>query len=89
MLAGFDSHVQLDRLSPAEREVLMLLADGLRNREIARRLWKSEKTIEKHVGNVFHKLDLDRTTHPGIDRRVSAARIYLSASAALDVSPSS
>jgi DNA-binding NarL/FixJ family response regulator len=67
----------LEWLSHREREVLELVALGLRNRAIARRLWKSEKTIEKHIGQLFSKLGLDRETNPHLDRRVAAARIFL------------
>jgi DNA-binding NarL/FixJ family response regulator len=70
----------LERLSAAEREVLVLLSQGLRNCEIARQLWKSEKTVEKHIGKLFEKLELNSDTQPGIDRRVSAARIFLTQS---------
>jgi DNA-binding NarL/FixJ family response regulator len=67
----------LAELTPSEKEILELVAYGLRNREIARRLWKSEKAIEKQVSHVFAKLGLNQGTHPHIDRRVTAARIYL------------
>jgi DNA-binding NarL/FixJ family response regulator len=70
--------VALDRLSAVEREVLELLAQGYRNREIARRLWKSEKTVEKHIAQVFQKLDLEARATTHLDRRVAAARIFLS-----------
>jgi DNA-binding NarL/FixJ family response regulator len=63
-------------LSPVEREVLELVAHGLRNREIARRVWRSEKAVEKQVSHVFEKLGLDKRTSPHLDRRVTAARIY-------------
>lgn len=65
------------QLTDAEREVMEMVAAGLRNREIARRLWKSEKAVEKQVGRLFQKLGLpaDSTTH--LDRRVAATRIYL------------
>ena len=43
-------------LSPREREVLVLLTDGLANAEIAERLGISEKTVRNHVSNVFDKL---------------------------------
>jgi DNA-binding NarL/FixJ family response regulator len=68
----------LEWLSRSEREVLELVAQGLRNREIARRLLRSEKTVEKRVGQLFSKLGLDPETNPHLDRRVSAARIFLS-----------
>lgn len=48
----------LDRLSPREREVLALMAEGRTNPAIARELVVSEKAVEKHVGSIFMKLDL-------------------------------
>ena len=46
----------LERLSDREREVLALLAEGLRNREIAERLVISEPTVKTHVRHVLEKL---------------------------------
>jgi DNA-binding NarL/FixJ family response regulator len=66
----------LTTLTPGEHEVLELVAQGLRNREIARRVWKSEKAVEKQVSHVFEKLGLDQRTAPHLDRRVAAARIF-------------
>jgi DNA-binding NarL/FixJ family response regulator len=66
----------LAKLTSSEQEILELVASGLRNCEIARRLWKSEKAVEKQVSQVFSKLGLQASTHPHIDRRVTAARIY-------------
>jgi DNA-binding NarL/FixJ family response regulator len=65
-------------LTPSEQEILAMVASGLRNGEIARRLWKSEKAVEKQVSQVFSKLGLQQAKHPHIDRRVTAARIYYS-----------
>ncbi len=49
-------------LTPRERDVLSLLATGCRNREIARRLGMSEKTLRNHVSQVLLKLQVpDRT----------------------------
>lgn len=48
----------LERLSPREREVLALMAEGRSNPAIARALVVSDKAVEKHVGNIFMKLDL-------------------------------
>ena len=48
----------LSALSPREREVLRLVADGVRTAEIARRLGITEATIEVHRRNVKHKLEL-------------------------------
>lgn len=71
----------LEWLSDGERQVLELVADGLRNEAIARRLCKSQKTVEKRVSQVFAKLGLDAREHPDLDRRVAAARIFLAANA--------
>jgi DNA-binding NarL/FixJ family response regulator len=87
LAAGSDEDALAD-LTPAEQEILKFVAYGLRNREIARRMWKSEKSIEKQVSHVFVKLGLHQARHPHIDRRVTAARIYFACrpgSAALDV----
>jgi DNA-binding NarL/FixJ family response regulator len=67
----------LGGLTPREREVLSLMAEGLTNAGIARRLVLTERTVESHVRNVFMKLDLAG----GEDghRRVLAVLSYLSA----------
>ncbi|MBF6342595.1 response regulator transcription factor [Nocardia cyriacigeorgica] len=60
----------LDRLTPREREVLELMAQGLTNAAIARSLTVTERAVEKHIGNIFTKLDLPPSdTH---HRRVMA-----------------
>jgi DNA-binding NarL/FixJ family response regulator len=51
----------LDRLTPREREVLALMAEGRSNPAIARALVISDKAVEKHVSNIFTKLDLPPT----------------------------
>ncbi len=49
-------------LTQREKEVLMLISEGLNNREIADTLYISEKTVKNHVSNIFRKLDVcDRT----------------------------
>jgi DNA-binding NarL/FixJ family response regulator len=48
----------LDELSPREREVLGLMAEGRTNAGIARRLWLTEKTVETHVRTILMKLGL-------------------------------
>src|SRR5690606_13124376 len=60
----------LDRLSPREREVLALMAEGRSNAAIARELVVSDGAVEKHVSNIFAKLDLPPTEHD--HRRVLA-----------------
>jgi len=52
----------VDELTPRELEVLTLIAEGLCNKEIARELSISEKTVKNHINNIFSKLHLyDRT----------------------------
>jgi len=64
-------------LSPREQEVLMLMAEGRSNAGIARRLWVTEGTVEKHVRSILTKLNLPET---GDDhRRVRAVITYLEA----------
>ncbi|MEW6189365.1 MAG: response regulator transcription factor [Actinomycetota bacterium] len=51
-----------ERLTPREKEILNLLAQGKKNKEIARKLFISEKTVKNHLSNIFHKLHCgDRT----------------------------
>ena len=47
-----------DRLTVRERQVLVMLSDGLLARSIAQRLDVSERTVHKHLGNVYRKLDV-------------------------------
>jgi len=67
----------LGSLTPREREVLGLMAEGRSNRAIAERLVISDGAVEKHIGNVFAKLALepDDADH----RRVLAVLRYLGA----------
>ena len=71
-----DQDDPLARLTESEQEILELVAQGLRNCEIAKRVWRSEKAVEKQVSNVFEKFGLDRRSAPHLDRRVTAARIF-------------
>jgi len=65
----------LEDLSPREREVLALMAEGRSNAGIARRLWVTEGTVEKHVRSILMKLQI---AEAGDDhRRVLAVIRYL------------
>lgn len=65
----------LARLTPRERDVLGLMAEGLTNAAIAERLHVSQSAVEKHVNAIFDKLELFPT--PGYSRRVLAVLRYL------------
>ncbi len=65
----------LARLSPRERDVLGLMAEGRTNTAIARELVVSDGAVEKHVSNIFTKLDLPPTQHD--HRRVLAVLRWL------------
>jgi DNA-binding NarL/FixJ family response regulator len=67
----------LDVLSPREREVLSLMAEGRSNAGIAHRLWIAEGTVEKHVRSILMKLRLPSTEDD--QRRVLAVITYLDA----------
>ncbi|WP_018350709.1 helix-turn-helix transcriptional regulator [Longispora albida] len=68
----------LHRLSPREREVLALVADGQSNGAVARTLHVTEAAIAKHMASIFTKLDLPSTEDS--HRRVRAVLVYLRAS---------
>jgi DNA-binding NarL/FixJ family response regulator len=67
----------LEDLSPREREVLGLMAEGLSNRGICDRLFLSPKTVETHVNSIFTKLRL--APAPDDHRRVLAVLAFLRA----------
>lgn len=54
-----DSIVKINSLTKREYEVLILIAEGLNNKDIAEKLYISEKTVKNHVSNIFKKLDLN------------------------------
>jgi two-component system response regulator DevR len=56
-------------LSPQERRVIALIAEGGTNKEIATKLVLSEKTVKNYIVNIFAKLK--------IERRAQAAAIYM------------
>ncbi|OZC65136.1 DNA-binding response regulator [Rhodococcus sp. 06-462-5] len=65
----------LERLTPRERDVLELMAQGLTNARIAADLYLSLSSVEKHINAVFDKLGLANST--GMSRRVMAVVAYL------------
>jgi DNA-binding NarL/FixJ family response regulator len=65
----------LDVLSPREREVLSLMAEGRSNAGIAQQLWVTEGTVEKHVHSILSKLRLPDTSDA--HRRVLAVLTFL------------
>ncbi|HEY2505703.1 MAG TPA: response regulator transcription factor [Streptosporangiaceae bacterium] len=75
LLAGQRRAATLDTLTPRERELLAMMAEGHSNTAIARRLVLSASAVEKHIGNIFAKLGLppDDAQH----RRVLAVLAYL------------
>ncbi|MFJ6783294.1 response regulator [Streptomyces yangpuensis] len=65
--AGEPQDARLATLSERERAVLALIGDGLTNRQIAKQLYLSEKTVKNHISRLLGKL--------GVERRVQAAVI--------------
>lgn len=65
----------LDTLTPREREVLALMAEGQTNRAIAAKLVVTERAVERHVTSIFDKLGLNAAD--GGHRRVLAVLTYL------------
>jgi DNA-binding NarL/FixJ family response regulator len=67
----------LDELTPREREILALMAEGRSNRGICQKLFLSPKTVESHVHNIFGKLGIAAAADD--HRRVLAVLAYLRA----------
>ena len=67
----------LEALSPREREVLSLMAEGRSNSGISRQLWVTEGTVEKHVRSILMKLRLPEADE--VHRRVLAVLAFLDA----------
>jgi DNA-binding NarL/FixJ family response regulator len=65
----------LDRLSPREREVLALVAEGRSNSAIADALVITKHAVERHINSIFGKLELSESQD--VSRRVKAALLYL------------
>jgi DNA-binding NarL/FixJ family response regulator len=72
---ALEDDARIERLSPRERQVLALIAEGRTNAAVAQQLVLSQHAVEKHINSIFSKLNLsgDQELHP----RVRAALMYL------------
>jgi serine/threonine-protein kinase PknK len=77
LVAARDLDDPLEHLTRREREVLALMAEGRSNSGVARRLWITEGTVEKHVHSIMMKLQIPETDDD--HRRVLAAITFLDA----------
>ena len=75
LLARHESDEPLRALTPREREVLSLMAEGRSNAAIAARMFVSEKAVSKHSNSIFAKLGLQQSEED--NRRVLAVLAYL------------
>jgi len=75
LIGGRHQATVLDRLTPREREVLELMAEGHSNSALAQHLSITERAVEKHVSAIFSKLDLPPSQ--AHHRRVLAVVTYL------------
>ena len=55
-----------DHLTPQEQKILDLIAEGLTNRQIAERMYLSEKTVKNYVSNMLAKLGMSRRTEAAV-----------------------
>jgi two-component system, NarL family, response regulator DevR len=63
---GPEEDERLARLSPQERNILDLIADGLTNRQISERIHLAEKTVKNYVSNLLTKLGMERRTQAAV-----------------------
>ena len=75
LVSGAGREQPLERLTPREREVLTLMAEGRSNAAIAARMFVTEKAVGKHTNAIFTKLDLPPA--PDDNRRVLAVLAWL------------
>ncbi len=75
LLHRADGRSTVSRLTEREHVVLALMAQGLTNAGIAKRLWLSERTVEAHIGRVLAKLGIAETADH--NRRVMAVLLHL------------
>jgi DNA-binding NarL/FixJ family response regulator len=65
----------VEKLTPREREILSMIAEGRSNTSIAEKLGITKRAVERHINGIFLKLDLGETSD--VNRRVKAALLYL------------
>jgi DNA-binding NarL/FixJ family response regulator len=63
LMPTFLSRDSQDLLTPRERQILQLLADGMSNAEVAAKLYISQETVKSHVRHILAKLEADTRTH--------------------------
>jgi DNA-binding NarL/FixJ family response regulator len=73
--ARVDKDPGLERLTPRERQILAMIAEGRSNNAIADRLMVTKRAVERHINGIFLKLDLGEASD--VNRRVKAALVYL------------
>jgi two-component system response regulator DevR len=61
-----EEDARLASLTPQERKILMLIADGLTNRQIANEIHLAEKTVKNYVSNLLAKLGMERRTQAAV-----------------------
>ena len=66
LLTVSDQLVTHESLTPQERKILALLADGLTNRQIGEELFLAEKTVKNYVSSILAKLGLERRTQAAV-----------------------
>ena len=64
--APSETDERLERLTPQERRILMLIADGLTNRQIAGEMHLAEKTVKNYVSSLLAKLGMERRTQAAV-----------------------
>ena len=73
--ARLDGDPGLEKLTPREREILAMIAEGHSNASIAEALTVTKRAVERHINGIFLKLDLGEASD--VNRRVKAALLYL------------
>jgi DNA-binding NarL/FixJ family response regulator len=73
--ARVDKDPGLERLTPRERQILAMIAEGRSNNSIADTLMVTKRAVERHINGIFLKLDLGEASD--VNRRVKAALLYL------------